>query len=259
MPSWGIGYSLASLRDQPAIVQASVTAAEPTLGATLSQRPVSSGTWSMPGQHRTHQPREHDVALRSPRSPLWQVVIVTLVMTHITIAAVTDLSTPVPGAPCAGPAPGGDAFFPLLALADHRHGHQGMGRGAPQASWPLRNGPQDPHSPQVFGLGRVFGRALSSTRPPRATAPIWSVTGSVRPDDWLERNLYSRYSWQGCGLMLVLDPAACSGSMASPFGPCRCCGYRCSRPASSTASDTFGATAISRPRTPPPTSSPWGV
>ena len=27
------------------------------------------------------------------------------------------------------------------------------------------------------------------------------------PDDWIERNLYSRYSWQGVGLMLILNLA----------------------------------------------------
>jgi stearoyl-CoA desaturase (delta-9 desaturase) len=29
--------------------------------------------------------------------------------------------------------------------------------------------------------------------------------GHGTPDDWLERNLYSRYSWQGVGLMMILD------------------------------------------------------
>jgi stearoyl-CoA desaturase (delta-9 desaturase) len=29
--------------------------------------------------------------------------------------------------------------------------------------------------------------------------------GHNTPDDWVERNLYSRYSWQGVGLMLIVD------------------------------------------------------
>jgi stearoyl-CoA desaturase (delta-9 desaturase) len=29
--------------------------------------------------------------------------------------------------------------------------------------------------------------------------------GHGTPDDWLERNLYSRYSWQGVGLMMIVD------------------------------------------------------
>jgi stearoyl-CoA desaturase (delta-9 desaturase) len=31
--------------------------------------------------------------------------------------------------------------------------------------------------------------------------------GHNTPDDWIERNLYSRYSWQGVGLMLIIDLA----------------------------------------------------
>jgi stearoyl-CoA desaturase (delta-9 desaturase) len=31
--------------------------------------------------------------------------------------------------------------------------------------------------------------------------------GIGTPDDWLERNLYSRWSWQGCGLLLIVDLA----------------------------------------------------
>jgi stearoyl-CoA desaturase (delta-9 desaturase) len=31
--------------------------------------------------------------------------------------------------------------------------------------------------------------------------------GYGTPDDWIERNLYTRYSWQGVGLMLIIDLA----------------------------------------------------
>jgi stearoyl-CoA desaturase (delta-9 desaturase) len=31
--------------------------------------------------------------------------------------------------------------------------------------------------------------------------------GRGTPDDWIERNLYTRYSWQGVGLMLIIDLA----------------------------------------------------
>jgi len=29
--------------------------------------------------------------------------------------------------------------------------------------------------------------------------------GHGTPDDWIERNLYTRYSWQGVGVMLLID------------------------------------------------------
>src|SRR4029078_9178069 len=31
--------------------------------------------------------------------------------------------------------------------------------------------------------------------------------GQGTPDDWIERNLYTRYSWQGVGVMLLIDLA----------------------------------------------------
>jgi hypothetical protein len=31
--------------------------------------------------------------------------------------------------------------------------------------------------------------------------------GIGTPDDWMERNIYTPYSWQGCGLMLMVDLA----------------------------------------------------
>ena len=33
--------------------------------------------------------------------------------------------------------------------------------------------------------------------------------GAGTPDDWLERNLYSRFSWEGVGLMLMVDLVLC--------------------------------------------------
>ncbi|MBN4688699.1 acyl-CoA desaturase, partial [Escherichia coli] len=31
--------------------------------------------------------------------------------------------------------------------------------------------------------------------------------GHNTPDDWIERHLYSRYTWQGVGLMLIINLA----------------------------------------------------
>ena len=33
--------------------------------------------------------------------------------------------------------------------------------------------------------------------------------GAATPDDWLERNVYSRFSWEGVGLMLMIDLVLC--------------------------------------------------
>lgn len=32
-----------------------------------------------------------------------------------------------------------------------------------------------------------------------------SKFGQGTPDDWIEKNLYSKFSWQGVGLMLIID------------------------------------------------------
>ena len=34
-----------------------------------------------------------------------------------------------------------------------------------------------------------------------------SKYGHGTPDDWIERNLYTRYSWQGVGVMLIINLA----------------------------------------------------
>jgi hypothetical protein len=60
--------------------------------------------------------------------------------THITICGGHDLPAPRPGAPRAGPAPDRFALLPLLAVADHRHGDQGVGGHPPQAPRQVRDG-----------------------------------------------------------------------------------------------------------------------
>ena len=50
--------------------------------------------------------------------------------------------------------------------------------------------------------------------------------GHGTPDDWMERNVYTRFGWQGVGLMLVLDPGPVWCASALPCGRCRCSGFR---------------------------------
>ena len=66
--------------------------------------------------------------------------------------------------------------------------------------------PDDPHSPQTRGIKTVFwsGAELYRDRieePGDARASY----GHGTPDDWIERNVYTRFTWQGVGLMLVVD------------------------------------------------------
>ncbi len=65
--------------------------------------------------------------------------------------------------------------------------------------------PGDPHSPVVFGLNHVvlqgYELYTAATRDPKILANY----GRGTPDDWLERNLYSRFPKVGISLFVVLQ------------------------------------------------------
>jgi stearoyl-CoA desaturase (Delta-9 desaturase) len=134
----------------------------------------------------------------------WQVLLVTLVFTHITIAAVTiylhrsqahralDLHA-IPS-----------HFFRLWLwlttgmvtkewVAIHRKHHAKC------------ETVDDPHSPVTRGIKTVL---LTGSELYRAEAKVQETLdkyGHNTPDDWIERNLYTRYSWQGVGVMLIIN------------------------------------------------------
>jgi stearoyl-CoA desaturase (delta-9 desaturase) len=66
---------------------------------------------------------------------------------------------------------------------------------------------EDPHSPQVKGLRTVLTRGAELYMAEKSNAETISRYGHGTPDDWLERNVYSRWTWHGCGVMLVTDVA----------------------------------------------------
>ena len=63
----------------------------------------------------------------------------------------------------------------------------------------------DPHSPQLFGIGQVLLQGAELYRREARDAATLQRYGTGTPDDWLERHVYSRYTWQGVGLLLVAD------------------------------------------------------
>jgi len=65
----------------------------------------------------------------------------------------------------------------------------------------------DPHSPQVKGIDEVMWRGAELYRKESKNKETMARYGHGTPDDWIERNLYTRYSWQGVGLMLILNVA----------------------------------------------------
>lgn len=136
--------------------------------------------------------------------PWWGYIVAALVLTHITIASVTiflhrhqahralDLH-PVPS-----------HFFRFWLwlttgmvtkewAAIHRKHHARC------------ETPDDPHSPQVLGIDKVLWQGAELYRAACKDRSIMEKFGHGTPDDWLERNVYTRHSGKGILLMLAID------------------------------------------------------
>ena len=134
----------------------------------------------------------------------WQVLIFTLVVTHITIAAVTIFlhRTQAHRAMELGPIPSHFFRFWLWLttgmvtkewVAIHRKHHAKC------------ETPDDPHSPQTRGIETVFWQGAELYRAEAKNKETLAKFGHGTPDDWIERNLYTRFSWQGVALMLIIN------------------------------------------------------
>lgn len=63
----------------------------------------------------------------------------------------------------------------------------------------------DPHSPQIFGIKKVLTEGAELYRLEAKNTETMERYGHGTPDDWIERNLYSKYSASGVGLMLIIN------------------------------------------------------
>ena len=140
------------------------------------------------------------------RASLWQVVLATLVMTHITIAAVTIFLHRSQAHRALDLHPIAAQFFRFWLwlttgmvtkewVAIHRKHHARC------------ETVDDPHSPVTRGIKTVLLRGSELYRAEAKVQATLDKYGHHTPDDWIERKLYSRYRWQGVGLMLVFDLA----------------------------------------------------
>jgi stearoyl-CoA desaturase (Delta-9 desaturase) len=134
----------------------------------------------------------------------WQIVLYALFTTHITIASVT--------------------------IYLHRHqAHRAMdlhwlpahffrlwlwmGTGQVTKEWVSIHRKHhakcetidDPHSPQAHGIKKVFFEGAELYRAESKNQETLAKYSHGVPNDWVERNVYSRYSWQGVGLMLIIN------------------------------------------------------
>ncbi|MFT4242370.1 MAG: fatty acid desaturase [Acidovorax sp.] len=134
----------------------------------------------------------------------WQIVLYTLATTHVTIAAVTiflhraqahralDLH-PIPAHFFRFWLWVGTGMLTKEWVAIHRKHHAKC------------ETEDDPHSPQTRGLDTVMWRGAELYRAEAANPETLKKFGHGTPDDWIERNVYTRFGWQGVGLMLILD------------------------------------------------------
>lgn len=65
--------------------------------------------------------------------------------------------------------------------------------------------PGDPHSPRVAGLRTVLLRGTELYREASKDQALVARYGKGCPDDWMERHLYTRFTWQGVALLLIAD------------------------------------------------------
>ncbi len=63
----------------------------------------------------------------------------------------------------------------------------------------------DPHSPQVVGINNVLLKGSELYRKEAENQETLEKYGKGTPDDWLERNVYSRFPFMGITLMLFTD------------------------------------------------------
>ena len=136
----------------------------------------------------------------------WQVALITLVLTHITILGVTIFLHRSQTHRGLDLHPAVMHFFRFWLwmttgmvtkewVSIHRKHHAKCEREG------------DPHSPMIYGIGKVFFRGAELYREEASNAETLKRFGYGTPDDWLERNVYSRHSMLGILIMLGIDLA----------------------------------------------------
>jgi stearoyl-CoA desaturase (delta-9 desaturase) len=66
---------------------------------------------------------------------------------------------------------------------------------------------EDPHSPQVAGIGKVFFEGAELYRAAAANEADLQKYGRGTPDDWMERHVYTPYPYLGVSLLLIANVA----------------------------------------------------
>ena len=136
--------------------------------------------------------------------PWWGYVLTALALTHITIASVTIYLHRHQAHLALDLHPVASHFFRFWLwlttgtvtkewTAIHRKHHAKCETA------------EDPHSPQILGIKKVLLEGAELYRKEARNRETLDKYGRGTPDDWLERNLYSKHSMLGIVLMLAID------------------------------------------------------
>jgi len=136
--------------------------------------------------------------------PIWAYVLITLGITHITIASVTIFLHRHQTHRALDLHPAVSHFFRFWLwlttgivtqewVAIHRKHHARV------------ETEEDPHSPKVKGIKKVFWQGAELYRIESADEKTIEKFGRHTPNDWIENNLYKKYDFLGILLMFIID------------------------------------------------------
>jgi stearoyl-CoA desaturase (Delta-9 desaturase) len=136
--------------------------------------------------------------------PWWGYVVVTLVFTHITIACITIYLHRHSAHRALELHPIPSHFFRFWLwlttgmvtkewTAVHRKHHAKC------------ETVDDPHSPMIFGIKKVLMEGAELYRTESKNKETMDRYGYGTPDDWVERNIYTKHSAKGIALMLIIN------------------------------------------------------
>ena len=139
--------------------------------------------------------------------PWWAYVLIALVLTHVTIAAVTIFLHRHQTHRALDLNPVASHFFRFWLwlttgmvtkewVAVHRKHHAKV------------ETPEDPHSPQIYGIGRVLSGGVFLYVSEAHDRGTLEKFGHGTPEDWIETHLYARWSLFGPVLMAFVDVVA---------------------------------------------------
>lgn len=136
--------------------------------------------------------------------PWWGYILVTLVLTQITIASVTIYLHRHQAHRALELHPVVSHFFRFWLwlttgmgtkewVAVHRKHHAKV------------ETEEDPHSPVIYGINKVLWEGLELYRAETANQETLDQYGHETPDDWIERKLYSKFTFLGIVSLFIIN------------------------------------------------------